>query len=57
MDNFWLGTIIVSICVGFLTSQVFGWLTFGGIALFAGIWGAVDDSIVKYRNSGKGDKK
>ena len=57
MDNFWLGAIIISICVGFLTSQVYGWLMFGGILLFAGIWQAIDDSIIKYRNSGKGDKE
>ena len=56
MDNFWLGTIIVSICVGVMYGQVFGWLTLGGICLFAGIWQAADDSIVKYRNSGKGNK-
>ena len=53
MDNFWLGVIIVSICVGSLTVQVYGWLTFGGFLLFAGIWNSIDDSIVKYRNSGK----
>jgi len=57
MDNFWLGAIIISICVGSLTIQVYGWLTFGSICLLAGIWQAIDDSIIKYRNSGKGDKE
>ncbi len=51
MDNFWLGAIIVSICVGTMYTAVYGWLTFGGIALFAGLWNAIDDTIVKYNKS------
>lgn len=56
MDNFWLGAIIISICVGALTSAVYGWLTFGGICLLAGIWEAFDDSIIKYKKAGKNDE-
>jgi len=53
MDNFWIGATVISVCVGFQFGLLPAFYTIGGILLFAGCWEALDDSIVKYRNSGK----
>jgi hypothetical protein len=39
-----IGAIIVAICIGKITQEVYGWLTLGGACIVIGLWSMVIDA-------------